>query len=71
MANKLFDANVDYLVEGAKDKGYLKKGGKGFGDGATSSPVKDYNMGQGSDNSAWFEGKKGSVGRGGVGATGV
>lgn len=71
MSNKLYGANVDYLVEGAKNNGYLKGKGKGMGDGATSSPIKDYNTGQGSDNSGWFEGKKGDVGVGGVGAKGL
>ena len=33
MSNKLYGDNVkDYLVEGSKDKGFLKNSGKGFGD---------------------------------------
>lgn len=71
MANKLYGVNVDYLVEGAKNNGYLKKSGKGLGDGATSSPVKDYATGSSGANSSWFEGKKGNVGVGGVGAKGL
>lgn len=65
MSNKLYGDNVsNYLVEGDKSKGYLKNSNKGFGDGATSNPVKDYNS-KGSfegttDN--WFEGNKSGKG---------
>ncbi len=71
MPNKIFGDVVEgYLVEGAKDKGYLKNSGKGFGDGTPSSPVKDYTkVHSGAEN--YFEGKQGSKGRGGWGAKGV
>lgn len=64
MSNKLFnDNNTDYLIEGAKGKGYLKSGNGNFGDGKASSLVTNYgNDYQSSDN--WFEGKQGSKGRG-------
>lgn len=61
MANKLYGANVDYLVEGAGKKGYHKNSNKGFSDGKTSFPIKDFNSGYQSPES-WFEGKKSSVG---------
>lgn len=65
MSNKLFNGNnTDYFVEDAKDKGYLKKSGKGYGDGQTSSPVKDYDNRNKGDSPEWFEGKKGNVGSG-------
>ena len=58
MSNKLYGDNVkDYLVEGAGKKGYRKISGGGYGDGKTSSPVKDY--GQPLESGAgWVEGKK-------------
>lgn len=75
MSNKLYGANVDYLVEGSKNKGYLKNSSKGFGDGKTSTPNNDFNSGRDSmtveGTNAWFEGKKSKVGVGGRGATGV
>ncbi len=64
MPNKIYsDVTPGYMVEGAKDSGYLKCDNKGFGDGATSNPVKDYNQSPQSPDS-WFEGKKPSVGKG-------
>lgn len=63
MSNKLFASNLDgYLVEGAKAKGYLKCSGKGFGDGATSGPVKGYTDVRGKSNDGWYEGNKSNVG---------
>lgn len=63
MPNKNYSDVANYLVEGAKNSGYLKGKGKGFGDGATSSPVKDFNVSYG-DAGSWFEGTKSSVGQG-------
>lgn len=67
MPNKLYsDVNSDYLVEGSKDKGYLKNSGKGYGDGKTSGLVNNYstdNKGTTiSKEDKWFEGKKSGVG---------
>lgn len=61
MPNKLYNTNDDYLVEGAKNKGYRKNSGSGYGDGKTSNSVNNY----GNDYSSgddWFEGKKSDKG---------
>lgn len=65
MSNKLYGDNVSgYLVEGSKDKGYLKCGNKGFGDGKTSTPNTSYDskQGVGFSTDGWFEGKKSGAG---------
>lgn len=64
MPNKIYSDVANYFVEGAKSSGYLKNSNKGFGDGSTSSPVKNYAGGQGTNGSTdgWFEGKKGGKG---------
>lgn len=61
MGNKLYSSVSDYLVEGAKSKGYLKGSGKGYGDGKTSGQVNGYGDVH-SGAPEWFEGKKSSVG---------
>ncbi len=61
MPNKIYSDVADYLVEGSKDKGYMKCGNKGFGDGKTSTANSDYSRGYMSPES-FFEGKKGSKG---------
>lgn len=64
MPNKIYSDVANYLVEGAKDSGYLKCGKGGFGDASTNGGiVTDYGRGNPSSDS-WFEGKQGSKGRG-------
>lgn len=63
MPNKIFSDVADYLVEGAKDKGYLKSGNGGFGDGKPSSGVTSFGAtynDQTAGGRDWFEGKKGN-----------
>lgn len=64
MPNKIYSDVADYMVEGAKNSGYIKVGKGGFGDASTNGGiVKDYGRtNQSSDN--WFEGTKGSKGKG-------
>lgn len=64
MANKYYNDQTlsGYLVEGAKGNGYLKKSGKGYGDGATSNVNSNFNSGYETQKGDWFEGKKGSKG---------
>lgn len=64
MPNKIFSDVADYLVEGAKNSGYLKKGNGGFGDKSTNGGiVTDYGRTNQSSDS-WFEGTKGSKAKG-------
>lgn len=71
MSNKLYNGNnTDYLIEGAGKKGYLKSSGKGYGDGKTSEPIKDYSDTTHGFSDNIFEGKKGSVGSGMKGSQG-
>lgn len=56
--NKYFSDVTPYLVEGSKDKGYLKNGKQGFGDGKTSNVDSSFSHGYESAEN-YFEGKKG------------
>lgn len=65
MPNKIYGAvNSDYLVEGAKDKGYLKCSGSYPGDAKSQPPITDYNENRNGPSDSWFEGNMGSKGRG-------
>lgn len=75
MSNKIYADNLTgYLVEGAKDKNYMKSSGKGYGDSSTSTPNTNYDSKNGvhmQGDKNWFEGNKGGNARGGWGAKGV
>lgn len=65
MSNKLFNGNnTDYLIEGAKDSGYLKKGKGNFGDKNINVKNSGWDEQRDNDSSNWFEGTQGSKGRG-------